>query len=242
MRRHAAYSQTDKSAQRYCNFQTAGGLLTGEKRERPGLDKGASCSSRQQNREIEELDMRNPILTENTQNWRAKEVQARRAIEDHGFVVHDANIIFRQNCPNIDLVVYAQTRAFYVQVKSSKKPAGANSVIIDGSPWTREQLYDGAPIFNKHDHLRCELVVILDTLKTGETHFYIASPKELEKLVRPLARKLAKRPKRDGSERSIAFRKELPRALLMQWREAWHLFGVPLAQGCTVPAGSATYR
>src|SRR5262245_58531921 len=52
MRRHAAYSQTDKSAQRYCNFQTAGGLLTGEKRERPGLDKGASCSSRRQNREI----------------------------------------------------------------------------------------------------------------------------------------------------------------------------------------------
>jgi len=164
--------------------------------------------------------MRNPILTENTQNWRAKEVQARRAIEDHGFVVHDANIIFRQNCPNIDLVVYAQTRAFYVQVKSSKKPAGANSVIIDGSPWTREQLYDGAPIFNKHDHLRCELVVILDTLKTGETHFYIAPPKELEKLVRPRARKLAKRPKRDDSERSIAFRKELPRALLMQWAAA----------------------
>jgi hypothetical protein len=96
------------------------------------LDKDASCSSRQQNREIEELDMKNPILTENTQNWRAKEVQARRAIEDHGFVVHDANIIFRQNCPNIDLVVYAQTCAFYVQVKSSKKPAGANSVIIDG--------------------------------------------------------------------------------------------------------------
>jgi Holliday junction resolvase-like predicted endonuclease len=194
------------------------------------LTKAPVVQAGSKNREIEELDMKNPVLAENTQNWRAKEVQARRAIEDHGFVVHDANIIFRQNCPNIDLVVYAQACAFYVQVKSSKKPAGANSVIIDGSPWTSEQLYDGAPIFNKHDHLRCNLVVILDTLKTGETHFYIAPPKELEKLVRPLARKLAKRPKRDGSERSIRFRKELPRALLTQWREAWHLFGAPLSQ------------
>ena len=186
--------------------------------------------------------MKNRIHTTTTQNWRAKEIQARRAIEDRGFVVHDANIIFRQNCPNIDLVVYAQTSASYVQVKSSKNPAGADSVVIDGSPWTEKQLYGGAPIFNKHDHLRCNLVVILDTLKTGETHFYIAPPKDLEKLVRPRARKHAKRPKRDGTKRSIAFRKELPRALLMQWREAWHLFGAPLAQGCTVPAGSATYR
>jgi len=174
--------------------------------------------------------MKNPILTENTQNCGAKEIQARRAIEDHGFVVHDANIIFRQNCPNIDLVVYAQTSASYVQVKSSKNPAGANSVIIDGSPWTHEQLYDGAPIFNKHDHLCCSLVVILDALKTGETHFYIAPPKNLEKLVRPRARKLAKRPKRDGTARSIRFRKELPRVLLVQWRDAWHLFGAPLSQ------------
>jgi hypothetical protein len=106
-----------------------------------GLIKGASCSSRQQNREIEELDMKNPILTENAQNWRAKEVQARRAIEDHGFVVHDANIIFRQNCPNIDLVVYAQAGAFYMQVKSSKKPAGANTICAATwwSSWTRSK-------------------------------------------------------------------------------------------------------
>jgi Holliday junction resolvase-like predicted endonuclease len=74
--------------------------------------------------------MKNPVLTENTQNWRAKEVQARRAIEDHGFVVHDANIIFRQNCPNIDLVVYAQDHAFYVQVKSSKRPAGEAQMVM----------------------------------------------------------------------------------------------------------------
>jgi hypothetical protein len=172
----------------------------------------------------EELEMKNP-----TPNWRAKEIQARRAIEDHGFVVHDANIIFRQNCPNIDLVVYGQTSASYVQVKSSKSPAGANSVIIDGSPWTHEQLYDGAPIFNKHDHLCCSLVVILDTLKTGETHFYIARPKQLEKLLLPLAREFAKRPKRDGTTRSVAFRKELPRELLEQWRGAWHLFGEPVS-------------
>ena len=94
----------------------------------------------------------------------------------------------------------------------------------------RETTLRRCPIFNKHDHLRCNLVVILDTLKTGETHFYIAPPKDLEKLVRPRARKHAKRPKRDGTKRSIAFRKELPRALLVQWRDAWHLFGAPLAQ------------
>src|SRR4249919_1927634 len=113
---------------------------------------------------------------ENTamKNWRVKEIQARRAIEDHGYVVHDANIIFGENCPNIDLVVYARDGASYVQVKSSKNPAGANSVIIDGSTWTHEQLYDGAPIFNKHDHFRCRLVVIVDALKTGENDFYIA--------------------------------------------------------------------
>jgi Holliday junction resolvase-like predicted endonuclease len=174
--------------------------------------------------------MKNSIQTIKTQNWRAKEIQAKRAIEDHGFLVHAANIIFRQNCPNIDLVVYAQTSASYVQVKSSKNPAGADSVIIDGSPWTHEQLYDGAPIFNKHTHLCCSLVVIVDTLKTGETQFYIARPKQLEKLLLPPARELAKRPKRDGTTRSIAFRKELRRELLEQWRGAWHLFGEPLSQ------------
>ena len=36
------------------------------------------------------------------------EREARRVIEDRcGLVVHDANVLFRENCPNIDLVVFA---------------------------------------------------------------------------------------------------------------------------------------
>ena len=46
-----------------------------------------------------------------------------------------------ENCPNIDLVVCAQNGASYVQVKSSENPAGADSVIIDGFPWTEAQLH-----------------------------------------------------------------------------------------------------
>jgi hypothetical protein len=49
--------------------------------------------------------------------WRNKELLARRAIEDRGFKVHDANMAFHQNCPNIDLIVYTKTAAVYVQVK-----------------------------------------------------------------------------------------------------------------------------
>ncbi len=160
-------------------------------------------------------------------NWQIKEKVAKRAIEDNGFVVHDANIIFGVNCPNIDLVVYAQNGASYVQVKSSKNPAGADCVIVDGSTWTKEQLHH-LPIFNKHDHFRCSLVVIVDTLRTGETDFYIAPPGDLEKLLRRRGRKLAARPKRDGTARSINFRKELPRSVLRKWRQAWRLFGEPL--------------
>lgn len=160
-----------------------------------------------------------------------KEIQARRAIEDQGYVVHDANIIFQANCPNIDLVVYAWDGACYVQVKSSERPAGADSVVIDGSPWTHEQLNGSAPIFNKRHHfLQCRLVVIVDMDKrrTGETDFYIAPPQDLEEVLRPLARELANRPKRDGTARSIGFRKEAPRSSLVQWRRAWHLLGIPL--------------
>jgi hypothetical protein len=53
-------------------------------------------------------------------SWQSKEVQARRAIEDQGFVVHDANVLFRVNCPN-NLVVIGKDAATYVQVKSSQK-------------------------------------------------------------------------------------------------------------------------
>lgn len=65
---------------------------------------------------------------------------ARRAIEDRGFKVHDANIVFHTNCPNIDLVVFGKRGATYVQVKTSKRPAGGSkAVILDGSPWTDQQ-------------------------------------------------------------------------------------------------------
>jgi len=48
-------------------------------------------------------------------SWQSKEVQARHAIEEHGFVAQDANVLFRANCPNIDLVVFGKNAATYVQ-------------------------------------------------------------------------------------------------------------------------------
>jgi hypothetical protein len=157
--------------------------------------------------------------------WQTKEIQARRAIEDEGFVVHDANLLFGTNCPNIDLVVYAKSVAFYVQVKSSEKPAGKDCVVVDGSGWTHAQLYDDAPLFNKHDHFKASVIVIVDRLKNGETDFYIAPPTELESLLRKRALEWASTPKRDGTVRSIKFRKELPRDELRRWHRAWHLLG-----------------
>ena len=153
--------------------------------------------------------------------WKAKETQARRAIEDRGFVVHDANVLFGTNCPNIDLVVFGKTKAFYIQVKSSEKPAGKDSVVTDGPAWNDAQLYEDAPVFNKHDHFQASLVVIVDRLKNGETDFYIAPPAALESLVRKRALEFARKLKRDGTPRSIKFRKELPRELLQRWRNAW---------------------
>lgn len=160
-----------------------------------------------------------------------KEKAARRAIEDHGFRVHDANILFYANCPNIDLVVFGKTKAVYVQVKSSKAPASKESVVIDGSPWTDAQL-KGAPIFNKHDEagqFEAALIVIVDQQKNGTTNLYIAPPKALEDLVRERGRAFAKKPKRDGTARSLGFRKELPREQLKDWLDAWHLLNSLLA-------------
>jgi hypothetical protein len=162
-------------------------------------------------------------------SWQNKEVQARRVIEDQGFVAHDANVLFRANCPNIDLVVFGKNAATYIQVKSSQKPAGSDAVIIDGSPWTEDQLRGGGPIFNKHDGFRASLIVIVAATKTGETEYYIAPPAELEKLVISVARSFADRPKRDGKQRSIAFRKELPREALKPWLNAWRQLGEPPA-------------
>jgi hypothetical protein len=153
-------------------------------------------------------------------SWQSKEVQARRAIEDQGFVAHDANVLFRANCPDIDLVVFGKDAATYVQVKSSQKPAGSDAVIVDGSVWTEDQLRNGSPLFNKHDGFRASLIVIVASTKTGETEYYIA-PAELEKLLVSPARLFADRTKRDGNQRSIAFRKELPREALKPWLNAW---------------------
>jgi Holliday junction resolvase-like predicted endonuclease len=157
-------------------------------------------------------------------HWKRKEVEARRAIEDRGYTVHDANILFRENCPNIDLVAFTKSGALYIQVKSSENPARRDCVVIDGSPWTEAQLHAGAPIFNKHDAFRAHYVLILDTPKQGDTNIYIAPPSQLEDLARRWALTFAARPKKDGTKRSIGFRKELTRTELEPWRNAWHLF------------------
>jgi hypothetical protein len=155
--------------------------------------------------------------------YKRAEVEARRAIEDRcGLVVHDANIILRANCPNIDLIVFADDAPVYVQVKSSEKPASKDHVIISGAPWTEAELYRGEPIFNKHDGWKAALVMILDRVTADQTDYYIAPPEELERLVRPRAAQQAAKPKKDGQVRSIAFRKELPRDVLKPWKEAWH--------------------
>ncbi|MEQ1688260.1 MAG: hypothetical protein ABL874_06785 [Sphingopyxis sp.] len=145
---------------------------------------------------------------------------ARRWIEDQGYTVHDANVIFGANCPNVDLIVYRQSDALYVQVKSSSKPAGADAIVVDGSPWTEQQLYHDAPLFNKHDGLHASLVIIVHMTRDSLVEFYLVPPRELESLLRPLAQALAQKKKRDGTSRSIKFRKELPRDALMPWLNA----------------------
>ncbi len=158
---------------------------------------------------------------------RQAEIDARRAIEDRcGFIVQDANIILQTNCPNVDLIAFAPEVPVYVQVKSSERPAGKDHVVVDGSPWTEGQLYEGEPIFNRRTPYHATLVVIVDRQKTGETNFYIASPATLEPMLRARGLEHAAKPKKDGSPRSISFRKELPRGLLAPWRDAWHLFKV----------------
>lgn len=165
----------------------------------------------------------------NMPNGKLKEKEARRAIEDRGYFVWDANVLFRENCPNIDLVVFGKTVVTYVQVKSSSKPAGKDSVLIAGSPWSEEQLYSGAPIFNKHARrFQAGLVVIVDTIVTGETQFYVAPPMILEQIAVEVGRMWMEKPKRNGERREITFRKEVPRSLLAPWRDKWTLLGEPV--------------
>jgi hypothetical protein len=161
-------------------------------------------------------------------NYQRQEREAREAIlkARPDFEVQDANVLFRANCPNIDLVVFGKTKAVYVQVKSSETPATKDGVVVDGSPWSRAQLYDGAPIFNKHTGPRdfeAVLVVIVDHQKSGEVNFYIVPPRVLADLLIPRGRAWAETPKKDGTARSLNFRKELQREILAPWRDAWHL-------------------
>lgn len=147
------------------------------------------------------------------------EMIAKRAIEDQGYIVHNANLIFRSCCPNIDLIVYGKRRAIYVQVKSSSQIA---SVCIDGSPWTEARLNGHDPIFNKvKDTFQAELIVIVD--RASDDQIYIARPDELERGLRKAALRFADKPKRDGTKRSVRFRKHLSRAALRRWRDQWPL-------------------
>ena len=159
------------------------------------------------------------------ESWKLRENSAKRAIEDRGFTVHDANVLFRENCPNIDLVVFGKAGAVYVQVKSSSNAATKDGVLVDGSPWTEEQLFSNAPIYNKHSsRFQASLVIIVDVLISGEFDFYVAPPKEIERLVLKRGRALIAKPKRNGERRKM-FRKEVPRTDLAPWRQAWSLFG-----------------
>ena len=160
-------------------------------------------------------------------NGRSNELLARRWIEDQGFVVHDANVVFGMNCPNIDLIVYNRHGAIFVQTKSSTLPATKNGVIIDGSPWTETQLSGVDPIFNKHDHYRANFVVLVDAANDEGVKFYVAPPHSLEKLMRKAGNEFYKKLKKDGTQRSIRFRKELPRDVLGEWYHAWQLLGEP---------------
>ena len=63
------------------------------------------------------------------------EIEARRAIEDYcGLVVHDANVLLRENCLDIDLIVLAHNAPVYVQVRSSEKPASKDHVTVSVAP------------------------------------------------------------------------------------------------------------
>jgi Holliday junction resolvase-like predicted endonuclease len=152
---------------------------------------------------------------------------ARNAIEGAGFKVHDANILFHSNCPNIDLVVYGREQAIYVQVKSLRRPAGKDGITVDGSPWTQQQLYEDATIYNKREGFMAKFVILVDLATDDSPTFYVAPPDELEDIARKKGRAFASKLKRDGTERSIGFRKELTKEELRPWLNAWHLLGEP---------------
>ncbi len=151
------------------------------------------------------------------------EVIARQALENMGYAALDANVLFREHCPNIDLVVFGPRGAIYIQVKSSNRPSGKDRVILDGAPWTEEQLAGAEPIFNKKkDGFQASLVLVLDHRPDGVIEFYLAPPKALTITLRRFGRAFANRPKGDGTRRKM-FPKEAPRSKLRRWQNAWHL-------------------
>jgi hypothetical protein len=163
-----------------------------------------------------------------TTNWQSAEKRVKREIEDRGYVVHDANIIFHSNCTNIDLIVYGRNSAKYVHVKSATRRASRDCVVVAGSPWTQAQL-DGDSIFNKHpQHFQASVVVIVDSVADGDVSFYIAPPEKIDKLARVVGKEFAQKPKKNGEPRSIGFRKVLLRTTLQRWLEAWDQFGTPV--------------
>jgi Holliday junction resolvase-like predicted endonuclease len=156
------------------------------------------------------------------------ELLVERALQDKGYAVHNANILFRENCKNIDLVVYSQTGAIYVQVKSSRKPASKGHVTIDGAPWRLDQLHEGQPVYNQHrEHFRAAYIVIADVSDDTSPAFYIVPPRVLERAAVKRGRIWYAKPTRAGDQRK-PFRKELPVSLLKRWRDRWDLLGEPL--------------
>jgi hypothetical protein len=108
------------------------------------------------------------------------------------------------------------------------EPATKESAVVDGSPWNEDQLFKGAPVFNRHaDCLQAHLVVIAHQDRTGDFTFYVVPPKPLLRLMLPIAQAFAKKPKRNGERRKM-FRKEIPLAKLARYREAWRYLGEPL--------------
>jgi hypothetical protein len=96
------------------------------------------------------------------------------------------------------------------------------------------------PIFNKHDHYQADLV---DADQVGiegrmmdlRQRQAVGDHRLAEFLVaigdaRERAQAWAVHPKKDGTPRSIGFRKAVSRQALSKWKNAWHLLGeAPLA-------------
>jgi hypothetical protein len=68
--------------------------------------------------------------------------------------------------------------------------------------------------FNSHDHYKAKFVVLVERHRDEGTVLYVAQAEALDRMARERALSFMGRPKKDGSQRSIKFRKELPRELL----------------------------